>query len=82
VADICWNSHSSIVFYTLLAWPLSWGTLVAFLSGAVCVVFSYLMVLLKQNQIVRLVLRDLLTIVGLGALLPVVWIVLNGLSFS
>jgi hypothetical protein len=56
--------------------------MVAFLAGTACVVLSYLLILSKQNPIVRLILRDLLTIVGLGVLLPVAWIELNGLSFS
>ena len=65
-----------------LTWSLSWGTIVALLAGTVCVVLSYLLILSRQNPIARLVLRELLTIVGLGVMLPVAWIKMNGLSLS
>jgi hypothetical protein len=61
---------------------LSEGTLVAFSAGILCVLLSYLLVVFRKKRIARFVFRDMITIVGLGAILPVLWVKANGLSFN
>jgi hypothetical protein len=61
---------------------LSEGTIVAFLAAISCVLLSYLIILLKKYRTTRFVFRDIVTLVGLGTLLPIWWIRTNGLSFN
>ncbi len=57
-------------------------TLIAFVIGVLCVFLSYLILVFGKNRTARFILRDIVTIVGLGALLPFSWITTNGLSFN
>lgn len=61
---------------------MSEATVIAFSAGVLCVFLSYLMVVFRKNRIARFVFRDMITVVGLGVLLPMLWIKINGLSFS
>jgi membrane protease YdiL (CAAX protease family) len=61
---------------------LSEATLIAFSAGILCVFLSYLLIVFRKSRITRFVFRDMLTVVGLGALLPVLWIKIKGLSFN
>jgi membrane protease YdiL (CAAX protease family) len=61
---------------------LSEGTLVAFSAGILCVALSYLLIIFRKERIARFVFRDMITIVGLGVILPVLWVKVNGLSFN
>lgn len=67
---------------SLFRLSLSEGTLVGFSAGISCVILSYLLIIFRKKRIARFVLRDILTIVGLGAVLPVLWVRTNGLSFN
>jgi hypothetical protein len=67
---------------TLFAWSLSWGTLVALIAAVSCVLLSYLIVLFRNSSLARFVLRDISTIVGLGVLLPILYIKTNSLSLN
>ena len=67
---------------SLFRFSLSQTTLIAFFLGALCIFLSYLILVLGNNRIARFILRDMITIVGLGVLLPVSWIKFNGLSFN
>lgn len=58
------------------------GTLVAFLASILCVFLSYLLIVFRKSRIARFVFRDMITIVGLGVLLPLLWIRINDLSFN
>jgi len=64
------------------SFSLSQTTFIAFFVGAFCVFLSYMILVCGKNWIARFVLRDIITIVGLGVLLPFVWIKMNGLSFN
>lgn len=61
---------------------LTEGTLVAFLAGAACVFLSYLLIIFRKKRGTLFVFRDIITLVGLGALLPMWWVKRNGLSFN
>jgi hypothetical protein len=61
---------------------LSEGTLVAFSAGILCVLLSYLLIIFRKKRFARFVFRDMITIVGLGVILPVLWVKVNGLSFN
>ncbi len=61
---------------------LSEATLVASLAGASCIILSYVILLFRDNQAARFVLRDMIAIVGLGVLLPFSWIKINDLSLN
>ena len=61
---------------------LTEGTLVAFLAGISCVFLSYLLVIFRNNRAARFVFRDIITLVGLGVILPIWWMKTNGLSFN
>jgi len=67
---------------SLFSLSLGEGTLVAFSAGILCVLLSYLLVIFRKKRIARLVFRDMITIVGLGVILPVLWVKVNGLSFN
>jgi membrane protease YdiL (CAAX protease family) len=67
---------------SLFTLSLSWGTLVAFLAGISCVLLSCLLIIFRKNRTARFVFRDIITLVGLGALLPIWWIKVNDLSFN
>ena len=58
------------------------GTLIAFLAGTSCVLLSYLLVIFRKNRTARFIFRDVITLVGLGVLLPMWWVKANGLSFN
>lgn len=58
------------------------ATLIAFSAGVLCVFLSYLLIIFRKNRIARFVFRDMITIVGLGVLLPLSWIRINDLSFN
>jgi membrane protease YdiL (CAAX protease family) len=61
---------------------LSEGTLVALSAGILSVLLSYLLIILRKKRIACLIFRDIITIVGLGVLLPLSWVKANGLSFN
>jgi membrane protease YdiL (CAAX protease family) len=61
---------------------LSEGTLVAFSAGILCIFLSYLLIVFREKRIARFVIRDIITIVVLGVILPVSWIKANSLSFN
>lgn len=61
---------------------LNEATVIAFSAGVLCVFLSYLMVVFRKNRIARFVFRDMITVVGLGVLLPILWIKINDLSFN
>jgi hypothetical protein len=67
---------------SLFTLSLTEGTLIAFLAGTSCVLLSYLLVFFRNNRTARFVFRDIITLVGLGVLLPVWWVKTNGLSFN
>jgi len=67
---------------TLFKLSLTEGTLIAFFAGISCVLLSYLLIIFRKNRTVRFVFRDIITLVGLGVLLPVWWVKANGLSFN
>jgi hypothetical protein len=67
---------------SLFKLSLTEGTLVAFLAGVSCVFLSYLLVIFRKNRAARFVFRDIVTLVGLGVLLPMWWVKTNGLSFN
>lgn len=58
------------------------ATFIAFSAGILCVFLSYLLIVFRKNRIARFVFRDIVTLVGLGVLLPVWWVRTNGLSFN
>jgi hypothetical protein len=58
------------------------GTLVGFSAGILCVLLSYLLIIFRKKRIARFFFRDMITIVGLGVILPVLWVKANGLSFN
>jgi membrane protease YdiL (CAAX protease family) len=60
----------------------SLGTLIALSAGILCVVLSYLLVVFRKHPLARFVFRDIMTVVGLGVLLPLLWIKANNLSFN
>lgn len=43
---------------------------------------SYLLIVFRKHRFARFVFRDMVTLVGLGVLLPVWWVRTNGLSFN
>jgi hypothetical protein len=67
---------------SLFKLSLTEGTLVAFLAGISSVLLSYLLIVFRKNRVARFVFRDIVTLVGLGVLLPVWWVKTNGLSFN
>ncbi len=67
---------------SLFTLSLSWGTLVAFLAGISCVLLSCLLIIFRKNRTARFVFRDIITLVGLGVLLPILWMKVNDLSFN
>jgi len=67
---------------SLFKLSLTEGTLIAFLAGSVCVLLSYLLIIFRKKRGARFVLRDMITLVGLGVILPTWWVKINGLSFN
>lgn len=67
---------------SLFSFSLSQTTLIAFFLGALCVFLSYLILVFGKNRAARFILRDMVTIVGLGVVLPFSWIKINDLSFN
>lgn len=67
---------------SLFTLSLSWGTLVALLAGISCVFLSYLLIIFRKNRTARFVFRDIITLAGLGVVLPIWWIKFNNLSFN
>jgi hypothetical protein len=61
---------------------LSEATVIAFSAGVLCVFLSYLMIVFRKNRIAHFVFRDMMTVVGLGVLLPILWLKINNLSFN
>jgi hypothetical protein len=66
---------------SLFRLSLSEATVVGFSASVLSVLLSYLLMIFQRKRIARFVFRDMITIVGLGVILPVSWVKANGLSF-
>lgn len=58
------------------------GALIAFLAGILCILLGYLLIVFRKRRTARFVFRDILTVFGLGGLLPFWWIKSHSLSFN
>lgn len=72
----------SVMIGSLFHFSVGEAALVAFLAGISCVFLSYLLITFRKYRLARFVFRDILTLVGLGVVLPVWWVRANGLSFN